>query len=209
MTGQPLISIDVVPLRFTQQWGMQVALGPRIFEPFLGRLALPGVLLASEERLEAAAYRALSTKAGLESADVRALVQVSALDNPDRDPRGPSVSLSYLAVISPEANSRAEWANVDGHEPLPFDHDRIVELAVDRIGVSLWHPSIEALRLTRSFTGELFSTRVAAQLTEAATGARPEPANFNRMLRTSPHLERSDEVDASGPGRPAALWRWA
>ncbi|GAA3599416.1 NUDIX domain-containing protein [Klugiella xanthotipulae] len=209
MTDQPLLSIDVVPVRFTEERGMQLGLGVRLFEPFRGELALPGVLLVGEERLAEAAYRALAAKVGLGLGEVRALVQVTARDNPERDPRGPTVSVSYLAVVAPDAVApRAVWRDWVGGDPLPFDHDRIVAAAADRLRVSVWQATPEARLLTRALTGETFSTRRAARLTEAVTGVRPEPGNFNRMLRTAPDLARCAGVEAAGRGRPAALWAW-
>jgi 8-oxo-dGTP diphosphatase len=200
---QPLIAIDVVPVSYTRADGWRVATAEREFDPFAGRQALPGVLLAKGETLESAAKRALQTKAGISKIAVRHLAQVGAFDSPDRDPRREAISVAFTAVIDPGASTTAVW----GAEPLglPFDHDRIVGAARVACRQRLWSD----LEFTRAMTGDEFSAAEAAALTLAVTGQEPYRTNLARFLESTPGLEQTEHRQHVGRGRPSVVWRWA
>lgn len=202
---QPLVSIDVVPVRVIDGQ-LQVGLARRIFEPFLGALALPGVLLGNET-IQEAAYRAIASKADIDAwLRVRHLLQIGAFDNSDRDPRGPTISISLLAVVEPDADGRATWAAWDAdvmEGALPFDHEEIVNRALDELRVRLWADTA----LTRALLGDTFSTRDAARLSEQL-GAAVDRTNLTRMLKAYPGLNAEGHVQ-NGKGRPATAWRFA
>lgn len=204
---QPLIAIDVVPMSFTTAGGLRVATARRAYAPYAGEQALPGVLLDGAEILADGARRALQTKTGLGQQAERHLAQVGAFDGPDRDPRSAAISIAFLAVIDPAADSDATWHDV-GALPLglPFDHDRIVDSALERARVVLWSD----LPLTRALLGDPFTTADAARLRIALTGTTPDPGNLNRTLRTNTALARVDATASAGPrgGRPPAAWTW-
>ncbi|ROP72311.1 NUDIX domain-containing protein [Curtobacterium sp. PhB115] len=205
---QPLIAIDVVPMSFAGADGLRVATARRAYAPFAGLEALPGVLLQGSEILQDGARRALRTKAGIEAAAVRHLAQVGAFDGPDRDPRSTAISIAFLAVVDPAANADATWHDTTASLPLglPFDHDRIVDAALEHARLRLWSD----LPLTRALLGDPFTTADAARLRTALTGTPPDPGNLNRMLRTNPALTRVEAPAAAGPrgGRPPAAWTW-
>lgn len=203
---QPLVSIDVVPMRFTSERGLEVALAGRLFEPFIHHLALPGVLLGNET-IQEAAYRAIASKADIDAwLHVRHLLQIGAFDNSDRDPRGPTISIALLAVIEPGYDGRAAWANWDAAEmegSLPFDHEEIVNKALDEARVRLWSDQ----NLTRALLGDTFSTRDAALLSEQL-GADVDRTNLTRTLRSYPGLKAIGSA-SSGKGRPSTQWTFA
>ena len=64
---------------------------------FAGKCSLPGVLVRAEETFDAAARRALRTKAGLDAADWY-LEQIGTFGKPDRDTRGRVVSVAHMAL---------------------------------------------------------------------------------------------------------------
>lgn len=204
---QPLIAIDVVPMSFTTAGGLRVATARRAYAPYAGEQALPGVLLDGTEILADGARRALRAKTGVGPTAVRHLAQVGAFDGPDRDPRSSAISIAFLAVIDPAADSDATWHDV-GALPLglPFDHDRIVDSALERARVLLWSD----LPFTRALLGDPFTTADAARLRIALTGTTPDPGNLNRTLRTNTALARVDATASAGPrgGRPPAAWTW-
>jgi ADP-ribose pyrophosphatase YjhB (NUDIX family) len=204
---QPLIAIDVVPVSFATTDGLRIATARRAYAPYAGREALPGVLLDGTEILADGARRALRTKTGIGSTAVRHLAQVGAFDGPDRDPRSAAISIAFLAVIDPAAHADATWHDVGGLPlGLPFDHDRIVDSALERARVLLWSD----LPFTRALLGDPFTTADAARLRIALTGTAPDPGNLNRTLRTNTALARVDLPASAGPrgGRPPAAWTW-
>ena len=210
---QPLISIDVVPLRFNRQSRtVDVVLGERQFEPSLGRLALPGVLLLAQELLADAVHRALRDKLGLLPEHAHALGEVGVFDTPGRDPRGPTLSITRYCVVDPRFEPSAGVAAVALSQAvdLPFDHESIVRRAAHVVGEKLWVDAV----MTRALLGDEFSTKDAADLRSSLEGwAQPallsdSRAHLARTLSKNPWLEQSGDAAPVGDGRPARLWRF-
>lgn len=207
---QPLVSIDTVPL-ILRDGHWNVILGVRELEPYAGQAALPGVLLRPTERLQEAALRALSTKAGVSREDVLFLMNAGAFDNPDRDPRGPTLSIAHVAVIDPSAEPEGVvYRLLTGAADLPFDHAAIVTAAVSAVRDALWVNEL----LTRALLGEKFSTadaaRLVRELSAAISGTEPDTSNLGRELSRNQRLVKAGVPAApAGKGRPAAAWTWA
>ena len=74
-----------------------------------GKWALPGVLVRDDETFDAAARRALRTKAGLDAAGWY-LDQLGTFGDPGRDTRGRVVSVAHVALERSDAfSSRRSW----------------------------------------------------------------------------------------------------
>jgi ADP-ribose pyrophosphatase YjhB (NUDIX family) len=207
---QPLVSIDTVPLVLRDgHW--RVVLGVRELEPYAGQAALPGVLLRPMERLEEAALRALSTKVNVSEENVLFLMNTGAFDNPDRDPRGPTLSIAHVAVIDPEDDPEGVvYHLLTGTSELPFDHSAIIMAAAKAVLDALWINE----PLTRALLGEKFSTadvaRLMRELSIAASENEPDTSNLGRDLAKSPRLVKAGTpATPTGKGRPAAAWTWA
>ena len=101
-------------------------------EPYEGMWALPGGFAEVGETLENAAIRETKEETNL---DVELERLVGVYSEPDRDPRGHNVSVTYLARMTgraPEAATDAdEVAILDPSEAeLAFDHRKILEDAL-------------------------------------------------------------------------------
>lgn len=208
---QPAVSIDTVPFLF-RDGVLEVILAKRIFEPFLGEAALPGVLLSPNERLAEAAARALKTKAGIDSENVRNITGAGVFDNPDRDPRGPTLSIVHAVILDPEVSGLSHGAvrmPASEAKGLPFDHDAIIARTAAALLDALWVDK----GVTRALLGESFTTASAARLARelSATAGRPEPVtnHLGRDLARSPWLiKTTPAATPAGRGRPAAGWGW-
>ncbi len=213
-TTQPLVSIDVVPFRYDAARGqLLVTLGARLFEPFKGALALPGVLLG-HERVDDAARRALRTKVGVEGAPV--LRDVGVFDNPDRDPRGPTLSITKLAAVAPPSPAEhltVAQRPVEEARGLPFDHDAIVRRAAVALSEKLWADK----DLTRSLMGESFTSRDALmvqrrlnQVVGPDHEADLNASNMQRRIRSTGWVRRAGTASSSSAkgGRPPVTWAW-
>ncbi len=97
--------------------------------PFEGAYALPGGFVELGETVEAACRREFREETGLVAGDLHL---VGVYSDPDRDPRGHTVSVAYLTLIAasaPRAGSdaaAAEWVAQWRALPLAFDHSRIL-----------------------------------------------------------------------------------
>lgn len=211
---QPLVSVDVVPVRYDHAGGtVEVLLGRRIYEPHLDEFALPGVLLG-HERIDEAAMRALDTKLGVTDSQVRVLGGVAVFDNPDRDPRGPTLSIARYAVVDdayrPQPEHHAAVA-LSAVGVLPFDHGRIVTRAAEVLAKELWVDRVVAAALL----GPRFATsdvRAAyTQLLARAHGDRAprvDPANLLRRLRGTGWVHQVATAETGRGGRPPTVWEW-
>jgi 8-oxo-dGTP diphosphatase len=200
-----LVSVDVLALHFDRT-ARRVVLGiaARVTDPFRGQLALPGVLLGLGERLHDAALRALTGKLGVPSDVVSGIGQLVTFDKPNRDPRGPTLSIAMWAAVTERVDT-AVWTSLDRLPELAFDHQRIVEDCRVLLAGALWRDPA----LSRALTGRRFPTADALDITATLVGRAPDRGNLNRTLRAIPGLHRTEErVAARSTGRPAAVWEW-
>ena len=199
------MSVDVLALRFDRTTRrVELGISKRAQDPFSGRLALPGVLLGLGERLQDAAIRALTDKLGVPSGAVRGIGQLVTFDKPNRDPRGPTLSVAMWAGVDDGAGA-GEWARLDQLPDLAFDHQRIVADCQVLLAGALWRDAA----FSRSLTGLRFPTADAVDITASLVGRAPDRGNLNRTLRSVPSLHRTEErVAARSTGRPAAVWEW-
>lgn len=193
------VSVDVLTLRYNpDSRQVEIATSPRLNEPYLGRLALPGVLLWEGERLADAARRAVKDKLGLD--EVRALGQLTVFDEPTRDPRGFTLSVAMWAV----ADGPAQWFGLDDVPDLAFDHNQMVTQCRPMIIDKLWRD----LTFTRAITGPSFPVSAAVAITRSLSGVSPDRGNLNRRLASVRGLGVSHKRVVLGRGRPGTLWEW-
>lgn len=103
--------------------------------PFQGQWVFPGGFVDNGESLEAAAMRELEEETGLQVDD---LCQLLAFGDPDRDPRGHTVTVAFLGVVDrAEATVKAasdaqaaKWFPLDDLPTLGFDHANILAEAM-------------------------------------------------------------------------------
>jgi 8-oxo-dGTP diphosphatase len=109
-----------------------VVLIKRKYDPYKGHYALPGGAVEIGETVEDACRREMREEIGLEIQNLRL---IGIYSKPDRDPRGHTVSIVYLAdadVSKLKAGSDAadaelveNWGDID----LAFDHREILDEA--------------------------------------------------------------------------------
>ena len=125
---RPAVTADCIVM--TNEEVPLVLLIERGDEPFKGHWAFPGGFLNMDETTEQCAIRELEEETGLR---VRTLHQVGAYSKVDRDPRGRTITVAYLAIIEEPLEvkgqddaAKAEWFPVNNLPPLAFDHDDIL-----------------------------------------------------------------------------------
>ena len=130
---RPAVTADCVVM--TREAVPQVLLIERGNDPFKGCWAFPGGFMNMDESTEQCAIRELEEETGLQVTDIH---QVGAYSKVDRDPRGRTITIAYLAIIdAPKEVSgqddaaKAKWFPIDALPPLAFDHDEIMDDAFE------------------------------------------------------------------------------
>ncbi len=202
-TEQSAVSVDVLVLRFVHSVRRaHLAVAPRQHKPYMGRLALPGVLLGRGERLADAAVRAAKTKLGLKLSSTG---QLATFDKPHRDPRGPTLSLAMWGVTDELGADTTRWFDFAEVPPLAFDHNRIVDDTRPILADLLWRNR----EFTEGLTGSSFPVADAVGLTHSLEGSAPDRGNLNRVLRTTAGLVRPSHVQRGfGSARPSCACQW-
>jgi 8-oxo-dGTP diphosphatase len=203
------VSTDVAA--FTLREGaLHLLLVRREAEPFAGRWALPGGIVGSREPLEDAAARALAERTGLTAAY---LEQLYTFGDPDRDPRGRTLSVAHLALLPPAGGTEAvagrevgavRWAPADDLPPLAFDHARIAAYARQRLAQKIAYAPLAFLLLPERFT--MADLRAVHEAIEG----RPYThlSNFQTTMRARWDLLRVPGAFDRRTKRPAQLYRY-
>lgn len=125
----PLLAVDCVVLDPEGR----VLLIKRGHPPFKGQYALPGGFVDVGETVEDACRRELMEETGVK---VGKLTLVGVFSDPARDPRGHTVTVSFLArVRAAKANAgddaaAVEWVSNWQRLKLGFDHKKILKRAM-------------------------------------------------------------------------------
>lgn len=129
---RPALTADVVVI--TKESEPKVLLIKRGFEPYKDCWAFPGGFMDMDETAEQCAVRELKEETGLIVNDIK---QIGAYSKVDRDPRGRTVTIAYLALIDHPVSvtadddaSQARWYPLSDLPNLAFDHADIMNDAI-------------------------------------------------------------------------------
>lgn len=129
---RPAVTADVVAI--TRETEPKVLLIQRGNDPYKGQWAFPGGFMEMDETTEEAAIRELQEETGLVLTDMR---QIGAYSKVDRDPRGRTITVAYLAIIDnplavtgQDDAASADWFPVNALPTLAFDHNEIMNDAI-------------------------------------------------------------------------------
>ena len=125
---RPAVTADCVVM--TKEITPKVLLIQRGNEPYKGRWAFPGGFMNMDETTEQCAIRELEEETGLKVDDV---MEIGSYSKVDRDPRGRTITVAYLAIIDKPTEvkgnddaAKAEWFPISELPPLAFDHNEII-----------------------------------------------------------------------------------
>jgi 8-oxo-dGTP diphosphatase len=213
---RPALTVDMVVFTIRNQ-DLKVLLIERGGAPFRGGWALPGGFVDVDdgpdqgESVDDAAWRELEEEVGLTRRDAF-LEQLYTFGQPGRDPRGRTVTVAYYALVRADVPVRsgsdaadAQWFSVTELPELAFDHDHIVEVALQRIrGKIDYEP-----RIAHSMVPAEFTQAELRQVHETVKGVKYDRSNFSKRFKRmieDGKLERAPGK-RSTVGRPAQLFR--
>ena len=131
---RPAVTADCIVI--TKEAEPKVLLIERGGEPFKGCWALPGGFMNMDETTEQCAFRELEEETGLKIGEVH---QIGAYSRVDRDPRGRTITVAYLAVVDTpivvkgqDDAAKAQWFPLSALPELAFDHEEIMRDAIKK-----------------------------------------------------------------------------
>ena len=131
---RPAVTADCVVI--TKETEPKVLLIQRGIDPYKGCWAFPGGFMNMDETTEQCAIRELEEETGLKVADI---YQIGAYSKIDRDPRGRTITVAYLAIIDEpiavtgqDDAAKAEWFPLSTLPQLAFDHADIIQDTIKR-----------------------------------------------------------------------------
>lgn len=199
------VTIDVVFMAFLEG-SLKVGLIRRERSPFEGSLSLPGgyVLENEDSSLEEAVIRVLKKKVGLEPAY---LEQLKSFGSSVRDPRGWSISVAYMVLLSPSEALKVtslQWRSLDELPKLPFDHEDIVQAAEARLRAKAAYSCLPMYLIEKEFTLNQLKS-----LYENITKQLVSIRTFSRKLVDLNLIEKIENKKLTGAHRPAQLYKMA
>jgi len=208
-TIHPYVDITIFTIINTQLHVLTVIRPNDTTEPFPKKLALPGGYVqfsAETPSLLDCAKQKLRHKTGV---DLAYLEQVETLGSSTRDPRGPSLTIVYFALIpfgraqlhDEDDMLNVAWTPVNELRDMAFDHLKILKLCHERLKNKVKYTAIASHLLDESFT----LTELQA-VSETLLETTLSKAAFRKRILTSGAFEETGQV-SSGAHRPAKLYR--
>lgn len=204
------VAVDAVVFGYSKHEGVSVLLIQRKYPPFQNSWAIPGGFVLEHESLETAVRRELQEETGI---TVNYLEQLYTFGNPGRDPRQRIISIAYFALVKSaqfqqlKASTDAEHAQWFGIKDLPelaFDHQAILNVAIERIRAKIRYQPIGFELLDKVFPfadlEHLYTTLLDRDI---------DRRNFSRKMLALGILDETNEyAKPEGKGRPSKMYRF-
>lgn len=211
---RPFVTVDAVVLALRDD-RLHVLLAKRAQESEFapGRWALPGGFIHTNEDAtdEDAIVRVLRSKAGISP---RHMEQLKTFASSQRDSRGWSVSISYIVIVdhdeervAGEGVDEIRYFPVDECPDMPFDHQQIIQAAVERVRNKASYSSLPTFFLPENFTLPQMQ-----KVYETVMGMKLNTPAFRRKVADQGLVEKTDLDEGEmrrSVGRPAQYYRLA
>lgn len=199
------VTVDCVIFGFEEN-KLKVLLIKSDLEMFNGRLSLLGDFVKDNEELDAAAYRVLKERTGMN--DVF-LDQVRTFGSPGRHPGGRVITVAYCSLLNITHHelkihdNDLHWHSVATLKEMAFDHKEIVDACYAWL-----QKRIQEHPLGFNLLPDKFSLRELQNLYEAILGVSLDRRNFRKKFASMDLLIDIDEMEQDVPHRPGKLYKF-
>lgn len=197
------ISVDCVIFGYEGK-DLKVLLIISDFKEFQNLNSLLGDLIKPDEDLEAASYRVLKDRTGLD--DVY-LEQVQAFGGLNRHPSGRVITIAYFSLIDIKSHklklshNELHWHSVKEIKKLAFDHKLILDSCLSRLKQQVMETPV-----VFNLLPEKFSLRELQELYQSILGVELDRRNFRKKISLKDWLEDINEMETDVPHRPGKLF---
>jgi len=200
-----LVAVDCIIFGFDGQ-DLKLLLIQRAFEPQKGKWSLMGGFIQPNETFEEATSRVLKQLTGLEGVYME---QLLAFGEPGRDPVERTISIAYFALIDIHKYEKqisddfhAEWFPLNKIPKLIFDHQKMVELAKEKVRYkAAFHPILFEL------LPDKFTLPQLRNLYEGVYDAELDKRNFIRKIRSTRLLVKQKEKEKESSKKGAYYYK--
>lgn len=200
-------SIDCVVFGYGDD-GVKVLLIQRGAEPYKDFWAIPGDLVYPNENLDQAVERVLKALTGLSDLYMD---QAGTFGEVDRHPMGRVITTGYFSLINIENYdyqaaswaSNIKWVSLKDIPQLAFDHGKIVDRSLAKLGKRVRNQPIGFNLLPTKFT-----LNDIQKLYEDLLDTKFDKANFRKKIQKMKLIQPLDEFESNVAHRPAKLYRF-
>ena len=200
------VAVDAVVFGYFEKQDLHVLLIKRKIEPFKGQWALPGGLVKDNENLDDAVKRELMEESGIQP---DFLEQLYSFGNVGRDPRNRVVSVAFLGLVNPSYHNlyadsdaeEAQWFSISQLPDLAFDHQVILEMAIQRLRSKIQYQPIGF-----NLLNEYFPFSDLENLYKTIIGQEIDRRNFRKKILSYGLISETEYIKKEGSGRPGKLF---
>jgi 8-oxo-dGTP diphosphatase len=199
------LSVDCVIFGFDEN-KLKVLLIRSDLKKYLDKWSLLGDLVRPNEDLDAAAYRILKQRTGMN--DVY-LEQVHTFGSVNRHPAGRVITVTYCSLINVRhhklkiLDNELHWHDVQGVTDLAFDHQQLFETCYQWL-----QKRIQEHPLGFNLLPKKFSLRDLQNLYEAILDTKMDRRNFRKKFFSMDFLIDIGEMEQDVPHRPGKLYKF-
>jgi 8-oxo-dGTP diphosphatase len=200
-----LVAVDCIIFGFDGE-DFKLLLIQRGFAPEKKKWSLMGGFVQSDESLDAAANRVLKQLTGLENVFME---QLHTFGDPKRDPAERTIAVAYVALIDIQKYQQqlsqdfhANWFLLNEMPHLIFDHEKMVEMAKNRLKYkAALHPILFEL------LPEKFTVPQLQSLYEGLYETEFDKRNFFRKVLSTGFLIKQNEKDKENSRKGAFYYK--
>ncbi|RPD91796.1 NUDIX hydrolase [Aureibaculum marinum] len=203
---QVLLAVDCIIFGFDKK-DLKVLLVKRDFEPEKGKWSLIGGFLKRNENLDEAANRVLNTLTGIKDIYMEQFYTYSEID---RDPGQRTISVAYFALIDVHSHQfdgilidGAQWFKLNKRPQLIFDHNQMVQKAINRL-----RRKTQTKPIGFELLPEKFTMRQLQNLYESILDCKLDKRNFINKVNQLDILDKLDEKDMTSSRKGSFLYRF-